>query len=145
MTTEIIYDKEPWWFCQRDDHESCDGSALFKSDQLTYCPCECHQTAQPQPAPETGEWSLFEHYRNARGERTRILDFAGVVVAETQTEAGALQIIADHVAVPQLVEALTELLAVFQELEMPSDRDIINEDQVTAAYEKAVATLRREG
>jgi hypothetical protein len=60
----------------------------------------------PQPAPETGEWSLFKHYRNARGERTRILDFAGVVVAETQTEAEANQIIAEHAAVPRLVEAL---------------------------------------
>jgi len=61
-----------------------------------------------QPAPDTGEWRLFEHYRNARGERTRILDFAGIVVAETQTEAEALQIIADHTAVRNIRRILNE-------------------------------------
>lgn len=54
----------------------------------------------------SGEWHIFEHYRNTAGERTRVLDSFGVLVAETQTEAQAVQVVANHAAVERLVEAL---------------------------------------
>jgi len=96
-----------------------------------------------QPAPETGEWrvvlSTMQGYY--------IVDSDGKeIVRDAHAPKSVMeQICTDHNAVPRLVEALTELLAVFQELEMPNDKDIISEEQVTAAYEKAVATLRRSG
>lgn len=97
---------------------------------------------RPQPAPETGEWRVEAMPTHG----WRVVDATGQeIVADVYRKEDAEQIVADHNAVPRLVEALTELLAVFQELEMPNDKDIISEEQVTAAYEKAVAALRRSG
>ena len=59
------------------------------------------------PDTVTGEWSVFKYHKR------RVLDqpdgVSGCVVAETQTEEQAEQIVRDHNAVAGLVGALTTL------------------------------------
>jgi len=112
------------------------------SDDAAYALMAIERLSETQPAPETGEWRLFEHYRSARGERTRILDSAGIVVVETQTEAEANQIIADHAAVPRLVEALSELL---NEAEFVGEAKQPFSTWVAEKCRAALTALRRSG
>jgi len=47
-----------WWFCQIDQHDRC-AVEIELTSCFEGCPCECHQTTQTQPAPESGEWQAW--------------------------------------------------------------------------------------
>jgi hypothetical protein len=110
MTTAIRQDEtkpgrltdKAWWFCKIDQHDKCAVEVELTS-RFEACPCECHQTMSPPLVSNTdGKWTVFKH------QRKRILDEFGCLVAETQTEARAAQIVADHAAVGKLVAALRQ-------------------------------------
>lgn len=110
---ETIYDKEPWWFCQTGDHESCSGGALFKPSRFTRCPCECHQAATTQPAPDAGEWHVGGKFISDCEETLSgmyaVYNRYGKFYAAAQTREDAEQIVADHNTVARLVTALRAL------------------------------------
>jgi hypothetical protein len=78
----------------------------FPNDSVTcrYCQggvsSDVHSNVPTQPILDAGEWRVFKH------QRKRILDSTGCLVAETQTEAQAVQIVADHTRVAKSVDVL---------------------------------------
>jgi hypothetical protein len=100
-----------WWFCVIGQHDKC-AVEIELSSRFEGCPCECHQKAAPQPAPDAGgEWRIVNPdgavVRIVAGENDTITTVTGETRAERQLKAA--QIISNHkqaAAVPKLVEAL---------------------------------------
>lgn len=94
-----------WWFCEIGQHDCC-ATEIELASRFEGCPCDCHQTAPAQPAPESdGEWS--EPYY-VKGQGWLIADTQGCF-AQVRNEKIARQIVSDHRTVPLLVAALKEV------------------------------------
>jgi len=130
-----------WWFCEINEHEKC-ATEIELTSRFEGCPCECHQTAPPQPAPDTGEWRV-EYDPNA-GAMAYVLagtPYGTSVIASTEGVRHAVQIVSDHNAVPRLIAALEELLRSGVEhddcrvsyLTMQVDRDAIADARAVLA------------
>lgn len=155
MTTTTESKRKPgrltdskWWFCEIGQHDSCAAEIELVS-RFEGCPCECHQTATTQPAPESGgEWRIVNPdgvvVRIVAGENDTIATVFGDTRAERQEKAA--QIIRDHNSVPLLVIALEDVIDLWargQKIINGQPRNVEFDSQVIAAR-AALATVGRE-